>query len=238
MKLSFKAKRLSIPSDTALFHITHWRAGSQWMLAVLKDVFGREVVAEPEENVRHLLGDLGPAKVYPCAYVTKGEFDALSLPQDTRRAVLVRDLRDALVSTYFSSRNTHVLMGPIEKRRWFLQRFNEEQGLLYMMDFALHHSAQIQRSWLEAGERVLRLEDFMVNSGAAFVRLFREHWRMDVPEETLEEVMSKHSFARYSGGRAPGQEDRTSHYRKGVHGDWRQHFTPKVVDEFKRRYAN
>jgi hypothetical protein len=66
--------------------------------------------------------------------------------------------------------------------------------------------------------------------------MFRQHWRLDVPQEKLERLARKHSFAQYSGGREPGQEDRTSFYRKGTHGDWRNHFTPKVLERFKARY--
>jgi hypothetical protein len=40
----------------------------------------------------------------------------------------------------------------------------------------------------------------------------------------------------YAGGRAPGEEDVTSHYRKGVPGDWKLHFGPAHIDYFKQHY--
>ena len=39
-------------------------------------------------------------------------------------------------------------------------------------------------------------------------------------------------------GRKPGQEDRSSHFRKGVHGDWVNHFTPEHLQDFKERYED
>ena len=39
-------------------------------------------------------------------------------------------------------------------------------------------------------------------------------------------------------GRKPGEEDVTSHERKGIAGDWRNYFTPKVTREFKQRYGS
>ena len=230
------SKKLSVPRHAALFHITHWKAGSQWIRAVLTGAFGAENVVEPLELGQQLTNGISVGKVYPCSYIIKQEFDLLDLPKDTRRVVIIRDLRDTLVSWYFSTRNTHGPMGPIEKKRWFLRRADEEQGLLYMLEFSLHAAAYIQRTWFEAGEPVMRLEDFMRDPAAAFGRLFRQHWRMDVPQDTLEQLVSKHSFARYSGGREAGQEDRTSFYRKGARGDWRNHFTPKVLERFKARY--
>lgn len=40
----------------------------------------------------------------------------------------------------------------------------------------------------------------------------------------------RHRFEAKTQGRKRGEEDRNSHYRKGVHGDWVNYFTPKVLD--------
>lgn len=233
----FASKGLSVPPGAALFHITHWKSGSQWIRGVLNGALGAENMVEPMESGQQLTTQISVGKVYPCCYIIKQEYDLLEMPKDHRRVVIIRDLRDTLVSWYFSTRNTHgIIKGPMEKKRWFLQRADEEQGLLYMMDVSLYAAASIQRTWLEAGEPVMRLEDFMADPVAAFGRMFRQHWRLDAPQEKLERLARKHSFAQYSGGREPGQEDRASFYRKGTHGDWKNHFTPKVLERFKARY--
>ena len=38
------------------------------------------------------------------------------------------------------------------------------------------------------------------------------------------------SFEKLSGGRGPGEEDRSSLFRKGVLGDWQKHFDPATHD--------
>lgn len=58
-----------------------------------------------------------------------------------------------------------------------------------------------------------------------------------LPEETLRSILKAKSFERLSGGREKGEEDVTSHYRKGVPGDWVNHFTPAVKEEFKDRFG-
>ena len=49
-------------------------------------------------------------------------------------------------------------------------------------------------------------------------------------------IVERHNFARKAGGRDRGVEDRSNHYRKGVAGDWRNHFEPIHIDSFKRNY--
>jgi len=39
-------------------------------------------------------------------------------------------------------------------------------------------------------------------------------------------------------GRRPGQEDIHAHQRKGIAGDWRNHFTTRVKEVFKQRYGH
>lgn len=47
-----------------------------------------------------------------------------------------------------------------------------------------------------------------------------------------------HRFEKKTGGRSKGKENTDSHYRKGVAGDWANHFTPEHVAHFKERYAD
>ena len=53
----------------------------------------------------------------------------------------------------------------------------------------------------------------------------------------LDAVLERKSFRRMAGGRAKGQEDRTSHYRKGKAGDWQNHFTPALAACFAEEYG-
>ena len=54
----------------------------------------------------------------------------------------------------------------------------------------------------------------------------------------LARILKRHSFIRNTNGRKQGQENVTHHYRKGVAGDWRNYFTPRVTKEFKQRYGD
>lgn len=49
-------------------------------------------------------------------------------------------------------------------------------------------------------------------------------------------IIEKNNFQRLAGGRSRGTEDTSSHYRKGIAGDWRNHFTADHVKSFKHTY--
>lgn len=63
------------------------------------------------------------------------------------------------------------------------------------------------------------------------VRTTMRHPRLSLGR--LLEIVWMNDFSRKAGGRARGQEDRTSHYRLGTPGDWRNHFTAANVEQFK-----
>lgn len=59
-----------------------------------------------------------------------------------------------------------------------------------------------------------------------------------VPAEMLLTTIYHHRFSAKTKGRSLGHEDVTSHYRKGVAGDWINHFKPEHKDFFKRHYSD
>lgn len=59
---------------------------------------------------------------------------------------------------------------------------------------------------------------------------------MPVTGEILLGAVYAHRFEAKSKGRAAGTEDPGSHYRKGVAGDWLNHFTPAHVEVFEERF--
>ncbi len=54
--------------------------------------------------------------------------------------------------------------------------------------------------------------------------------------EAVPTIVDRHRFSRKAGGRERGVEDAHNHYRKGIAGDWRNHFEPVHVEYFKRNY--
>ena len=57
-----------------------------------------------------------------------------------------------------------------------------------------------------------------------------------LPGFALEQITKKLSFKKLAGGRTKGEENVNSHYRKGVHGDWKNHFNEEHINYFKIHY--
>ena len=58
-----------------------------------------------------------------------------------------------------------------------------------------------------------------------------------MPAEQVRDAVIACRFESLTGGRSRGQEDVESHERKGVAGDWRNHFTGRITSAFERRFG-
>jgi lipopolysaccharide transport system ATP-binding protein len=179
-----------------------------------------------------------PGKVYPTVYLGRHLFDPVRLPPNSHVLVVIRDLRDTLISGYFSVLSTH---GDIDRTltdlRQLIAGMSLEDGLIYMLDVWLAECAKIQLSWLEAGHPLIRYEDLIRDDLAMYRQILIDQCGLDVTPERLERIILANRFEKITDGRQRGVEDRNNHYRKGVAGDWANHFTPRVTRAFKARYG-
>jgi hypothetical protein len=53
----------------------------------------------------------------------------------------------------------------------------------------------------------------------------------------LRGVVANNRFENLTGGRKAGEEDIFAHERKGVSGDWRNHFTARLSARFDELYG-
>ena len=219
----------------------------------------------------HFFGDaILPGMIYPTIYVARERFESTLRPASpaesfyavasqnhrnfvqqnypTKTFVVLRDLRDTLVSYYFSLKVSHVILSDImTEGNQKLNELDTEQGLLYLCgdpqgsraEQAMPLQADIQRSWLpvceQGGALLIRYEDMIADEQAAFAKI-AEYCEMDISKSRLEEVVAKNSFSK-KAGRKRGEEDASSHYRKGISGDWRNHFSDPLKEKFKQAYG-
>ena len=113
-----------------------------------------------------------------------------------------------------------------------LREQSVEEGLAEVMgDAGMEATARIQRSWLGSEEIVLRYEDLIANDVPLFAELFVEKLGLPVTAKEVERAVVSQRFDTMYG-RKPGEEDVMSHGRKGIAGDWKNHFTPALAEKF------
>jgi hypothetical protein len=220
-----------------MMHITHGKAGSTWIDRLLRELFGKRVSPRMYQLPERFTFDR--FQVYSAIFITREKF--LSYPElaDIRRFIVFRDLRDTLISQYFSMRDTHELDpgGIVKERRDILRACSFQEGLEYLLEKALTVQAGIQRSWVNSGETVLRYEDLIQDDLAIFTRLFLSDWKLDLDAKKLEKAVIASRFESVYR-RKLGEEDASSHGRKGQPGDWRNHFSRDFARRFHEKYGD
>jgi len=230
----FNINTKSLPT---VFHITHWKAGSQWVKQVLRCIAPNRIVEQKLHEAHFYHDPIINGKIYPGVYVTKKGFESVKVPQNHLKFIIIRDLRDTLISFYFSTKYSHpVIADAIQKRRECLQSIDIEQGLKYTLHEQLKDCAVIVNSWANSKELIMKYEDLLEDELSQFSKIL-EHCKIVVPKEILLHAISSNSFEKKSGGRKRGQEDIKSHFRKGVSGDWKNYFSDSLKNEFKELYG-
>ena len=122
--------------------------------------------------------------------------------------------------------------------RTFLQAAPLEDGLISTIDRAERRGVyDAFRSWSDAASedlniKLIRYEDLTGGAGSGLIEDLMAHCDVAIDPQELRELLDRCSFDRLSGGRRRGQADRSSHYRRGVSGDWAKYFTLRVDERF------
>lgn len=227
---------LKSPELPVTLHITHAKAGSTWVDAILRSLFGKRVLPRG-----YKMPDFATAKERVFSvFMTRDEFLARPELATAKRFIILRDLRDTLISRYFSILKTHKPepSGKIVAQRGELQELSVEDGLARVMeDAGMAATAKIQRSWYGSGEILLRYEDLIANDVRLFTELFVKQLGLPVSVEKVERAVVENRFEK-TYKRKLGEEDSSSHGRKGTPGDWQNHFTPRLAERFQELYGD
>lgn len=211
--------------DSNYFYFGHHKCATNWIRAFLMGLC-REV------NCNYLIYR-GSNQTNAFSITNRASFHLFvnSWPKDVRHLSkgdrgfhLIRDPRDALVSTYFSWRYSHRIADDKQRKiRQDLKHLNVHDGLLYTLDHFYYYEEIV--NWkLGSHPDVLevRYEDLVGDEFGTF-RSIVKFLGVSVREERLRFLTDGASFAALSG-RKRGVEHRRSHFRKGVAGDWKNYF--------------
>ncbi len=163
-----------------------------------------------------LLGDKSPGHTRHIELLAQ-------LYPEAKFIVCVRDVRDAAVSAYMHFVRKGVLP----------DFFLPAQGLAQSAEvFARHHWGEMLRYARAAGARLgpgryieVDYAEHLRSPHATIARLF-DFLGVPLGAPEVDDLVERNSFRSLSGGRESGQEQ-NDRVRKGVVGDWQNHFTPE-----------
>jgi lipopolysaccharide transport system ATP-binding protein len=224
----------------SIFHITHPKAGSQWIKDVISAVTYKRTV-RVELGAGHLLNQsLKQGYYYPTLYINQDQFNqVIELNKDiSYRAFYVsRDLRDTLISLYFSLKHSHKLVSDnVQNQRSILSSMTDKEGLKHLIENGLQTQSKLQMSWANSNIKMFRYEDFILNQKNEFKKLF-EFCDIMISDKKLGAIVKLHDFKSMTSGRSRGEEDISQHQRKGISGDWKNYFDDEIKDLFKEKYG-
>jgi hypothetical protein len=139
---------------------------------------------------------------------------------------IVRDGRDTAMSTWFHNRR----LMPESDLSCTMSEFVIAGADLWVKD--LDMAAAFAEAYPELYCRV-RYEDLSACPSGT-LRSILEFVGADTDEAVIQACIEKASFETLSGGRQRGEEDRTSFFRKGSTGDWRNHFDAETQAAFHK----
>lgn len=155
-----------------------------------------------------------------------------------RPIVVVRDPRDLYVSFYyyetaFERRDPSSVLFKYfhhDPQRLLQEDFHDYLRVkLLRLTHPWFFYSQFLDAWLKRAQVcVVRYEDCLAEPETQLIRMLR-FLGDDIDLERVERTVQQTSFsaitqARYGQTRSPGEEDKTKFHRKGIAGDWRNHF--------------
>jgi len=163
------------------------------------------------------------------------------------KVVFWRDGRDVAVSWYY-----HYVFGvdkASQRAVEFVRRDagiddpeNVEVSFLPALDYFLTRSRYPRFTWAAFVDRWatdascvhVRYEDLHTDTVGELRRMVNSLTGADLPVEDARAIVDKYSFRRQSG-REQGQLNKKSYLRKGIVGDWRNHFSKEARDLFNHK---
>lgn len=150
-----------------------------------------------------------------------------------RYVALFRDLRDVAVSNSYYVRNT-----PWHPEHPHYAGKDVQQCLSVFAERTLDDYANWVRLWAKNADPersvILRYEEMLDDVESCLHRV-ADLFELDSSDGMIHDIAEKNSFRRMSGGRDRGQASASDFVRKGVAGDWRNHFTPALCDLYKAK---
>lgn len=226
------------------------KSGTTWMLRLISSVPGYQPATGLRDanfllqTERYL--EVQPGEVIHGHDPYTEELDGLLRSHEIKVVLVLRDPRDQAVSRAF-----HIRRSPYHPWRERLAGMSDDEALLACIEGRAARGSgalpgtkemiSLAQSWRDAGDLYMcvKYEDLVADTVAAFHRVL-QFILISMDERLVETIVERNRFERYTVGRKiwktprkSGEQDSQSFYRKGIVGDWKNHFKKEHIRRFK-----
>lgn len=246
----------------------HHKAATKWMLNIIDGVCDKanlrhQQFHSPKEFDYEAEKYITEKKINFFSY-TNANWEYIKNIQ-CRGFHIIRDPRDIMVSAYYSHLYSHSddHWPELSEHRLKLNSLPKEEGLLCSMNFTAQlptdgvdlNLIDSMYNWNYTQSNILEIkyENLIQKQDREFRRIFKylglhernkfieyfshsDHYRMSAIY--LKQLIDENSFSKLSGGRKKGIENKYNHYRKGLPGDWKDHFSESHKEYFKNNFGD
>lgn len=212
------------------------KCGTTWVRTIMAALPGYEEYprkgndgTKPEQ----LLG-VEPGQVFHGHLTANKKVFEILNERDFTVIYVYRDLRDAVISNYFHLK----YLNPKRAPKFFEDMEKEELLLAENLEKWCNSAKRYHdvRHWLKIPRTSnVTYEALKADTSGELHRILSE-MKFSFNQELIDFSVRSASFERMSG-RKVGQEDPGSPQRKGIVGDWKNHFSDRVKASFKEKYG-
>lgn len=186
---------------------------------VIDQTLGRYVEEAPDPEAVRQVGDKTPESA---AHLRR----LIELYPHARVIHVIRDGRDGTVSGWAH----HGRAGTQSNFATFA-----DYAEIFAKHFWVPYILAAREVGRSLGDRYLEVRyERMLEAPHEETRRLFAHLGVEHDGATVEQACENASFRKLSGGRRPGEEDASSHWRKGVAGEWSEAFDDEALVRFER----
>lgn len=219
------------------------KSGTTWLEKMMSSYPGYEEILLPGANFYELRTGKGHLYDLPnnafkslsdCLILTKmhchGSEQNVRVLREAKipYAILCRDPRDVAVSHYY-----YVLNTPWHGDYRALKDCDVQAGIRYFISKRLPEFAHWMRSWRDNRNKqqsLMTSYEAMLEDTEAVVHEIFQLFGLDADEKKVRQIVDSNSFKNLE----VKDRGKTAFFRKGMSGDWVNHFTPELCREFRK----
>jgi hypothetical protein len=158
--------------------------------------------------------------------------------------IVWRDGRDIAVSFYYHSlfyndKGNRLLVDKCRSDLKFDDYNDIKQNMPRFIEYLFEDKKHPRMTWVEFVDKwfnhgrcvYVKYEELLADTAPAFGKLVSELTGSPMPSSSIDEIVRKYSFENISG-RKKGHEKKNSFLRKGIAGDWKNHFSFEAREIF------